>query len=495
MRKVLTLTLTVIVCMCTLLLASCDDFSVVITPNNGTTNNAPDHVHTEVIIPAVNATCTEAGLTEGKKCADCGEILQQQTPTDKLEHTPIIVDGYASTCSTEGLTDGTKCSVCDKVLVEQTKIETVPHEPGEWITIANPTKTEDGCKQLLCNVCNDPYEEIVIPNTGSNGLLYELNSTEDGYVVVHVGNCTDTEIVVPREYKGLPVVEIGEAAFASWDAENAQPIDSSITSIILPNTITTINAYAFMGTSINEIIIPDSVTKIGGAAFAYSRLYTIEFGDGITSIPDTCCAYSECLNTVILGSNVVNIDATAFYGCTIISRWHMSAEQASNHNIVAMAYDLTYTNNGYATHPSVGVYLYTDGLGGSDMDSEGRYLMVWGVVDTSITEFTLPDGYALTLYGTFKGCESLTTVHLGEGVEHVMDFTFADCTSLTTVYLPSTLKTIGQFAFSTDSNITDIYYNGTYEDFWTNVEIPPYTDFPYYTEGITWHFSDRTITN
>ena len=76
-----------------------------------------------------------------------------------------------------------------------------------------------------------------------------------------------------------------------------------------------------------------------------------------------------------------------------------------------------------------------------------------------------------------------------------MDFTFADCTSLTTVYLPSTLKTIGKFAFSTDSNITDIYYNGTYEDFLTSVEIPPYTKFPYYTEGITWHFSDRNVTN
>ena len=42
--------------------------------------------HTEEVIPAVAATCTEDGLTEGKKCAVCGETLVAQEVIPALGH-------------------------------------------------------------------------------------------------------------------------------------------------------------------------------------------------------------------------------------------------------------------------------------------------------------------------------------------------------------------------------------------------------------------------
>ena len=42
--------------------------------------------HTEEIIPAVEATCTESGLTEGKRCSVCGTILTEQVTTPAFGH-------------------------------------------------------------------------------------------------------------------------------------------------------------------------------------------------------------------------------------------------------------------------------------------------------------------------------------------------------------------------------------------------------------------------
>ena len=42
--------------------------------------------HTEEVIPAVEPTCTETGLTEGKKCSVCGEIPVAQKETAALGH-------------------------------------------------------------------------------------------------------------------------------------------------------------------------------------------------------------------------------------------------------------------------------------------------------------------------------------------------------------------------------------------------------------------------
>ena len=56
----------------------------------------PKLPHTEEIIPAKKATCTGTGLTEGKMCSVCGEILvaQQSTPLEKHNYE----DGACTEC-------------------------------------------------------------------------------------------------------------------------------------------------------------------------------------------------------------------------------------------------------------------------------------------------------------------------------------------------------------------------------------------------------------
>ena len=109
-------------------------------------------------------TCTETGLTEGKKCSVCGETLVAQEVVDALGHTEEIVLAVAPTCTETGLTEGKKCSVCGETLVAQEVVAALGHTE-EIIPSVAPTCTETGLTEgKKCSVCGETLvAQEVIP--------------------------------------------------------------------------------------------------------------------------------------------------------------------------------------------------------------------------------------------------------------------------------------------------------------------------------------------
>ena len=79
--------------------------------------------HTVVTDPAVPATCTTDGKTEGSHCSVCKETIEQQKTIAAKGHTIVKDSEIAATCTTDGKTEGSHCSVCGEVIQAQ---QTVP---------------------------------------------------------------------------------------------------------------------------------------------------------------------------------------------------------------------------------------------------------------------------------------------------------------------------------------------------------------------------------
>lgn len=128
--------------------------------------------HTEEIVEAVMPTCTESGLSEGKHCSVCKEILLAQETVPALGHAKVVDQAVEATCSQTGLTEGAHCDRCEQVLIEQQTTPTLNHTEGETVeqNRVEPTCTEQGSydKVTYCAVCGEVIRRrpMRIPATG-----------------------------------------------------------------------------------------------------------------------------------------------------------------------------------------------------------------------------------------------------------------------------------------------------------------------------------------
>lgn len=318
------------------------------------------HTHTLTLVGEKQASCAEEGNIAYYVCDGCGkwfsdadgksEITDKESVSVGLQahafkngkcekcgtahgckYTPTVTP---PTCIQQGFTTYT-CECGASYIADYT--ETVDHDyfngkcricGGEHDckytdAVTEPTCTERGFTTHTCD-CGASYIDGYADALGHDyidgecsrcghcnytvGLAYSLSDDGTYYICTGIGESTDTEIIIPSMYNGLPVTEIGRNAFIDC---------SQITSVTLHSGITLIDNYAFSDcANLREIIIPNSVEEIGICAFRGCKSLTeITLQDGLTKIGSG--AFRECVFTeLVVPDSVTSIGNYAFYGCS-----------------------------------------------------------------------------------------------------------------------------------------------------------------------------------
>ena len=145
----------------------------------------------------------------------------------------------------------------------------------------------------------------------SEGLRF-ISKGDGTCYVSGIGTCTDTIIIIPPvSQDGDRVISIGDRAFYCC---------RSVTSITIPDGVTSIGSSAFYDCSLRGITIPSSVTSIGSSAFYGCGYMTrITIPDSVTSIGSFAFYNCQSMTRITIPDGVTSIGPSTFYNC-----WRMT---------------------------------------------------------------------------------------------------------------------------------------------------------------------------
>ncbi len=185
----------------------------------------------------------------------------------------------------------------------------------------------------------------------------------------------------------------------------------SLTSVVIPNSVTKIEEYAFLDcASLASITIPDEVTSIGDYAFdgCYS-LTSISIPESVTSIGISAFWGCRSLTSVNLPERITKIPDFAFAGC-----WRLASIEIPK-SVTSIGFQAFHYCN-------------------------------------DLTSVTIPNSVITIDKDAFSGCSGLTSVTIPASVTSIGDFAFYDygqCGNLTSVTNRSKIpQYVDYYAFS-----------------------------------------------
>ena len=281
------------------------------------------------------------------------------------------------------------------------------------------------------------------------------------FIIVFIFNNNDNKSKELKEIKiSDSVSKITESKFADY---------SNLENVEIPNSVTEIGRYAFVGcSSLKEIKIPNSITKIDDGVFescinlenveipnsvieigkgtfaGCSNLAEIKVPDSVTVIGDSAFARCSSLKKITIPDSVVKMEGSIFAGCSSLKEI-----------IIPKSIKRVGENTFYrceklekATIPE-------------SVISIGNRAFSYC---SSLREIKIPSSVTSIQKGTFSYCSSLREIEIPNSVTMIDNSAFSYCSSLEEVKIPNSVTFIGQSAFLLCDNIYICCNKGSYAE-------------------------------
>ena len=311
----------------------------------------------------------------------------------------------------------------------------------------------------------------------ANALLYDYDKTTMTATVK--GNKETGEVVIPETVElysqTYTVTEIG--SFTNC---------TGMTSITIPNTVTTINWDAFAGcSSLTSITIPSSVTVIGSNAFARcTALETIIYNAKNCAMPGNAAApfYNRSsVKNVTIGKEVEVIPSQLFEGCDGIETVIYNAKNCKIPNTNSYPPFYKKSSIKYVTIGNEVEVIPANLFSGCDAiysviynaknctlpsiaseapffnKSSIKYVTIGNEVEAipsslfplcyGLSSVNIPNAVTSIGESAFYGCTGLSSVTIGKSVTSIGNLSFQECSGLTSITLPNSVTSIGDLAF------------------------------------------------
>ena len=322
----------------------------------------------------------------------------------------------------------------------------------------------EGCSSLTSVTINDDVTSIgSYAFYGCTG----LTSVTIGNSVTSIGdyafnNCTGlTSVYYTGDIAGWCGISFGNSIANPLCYAGKLYIDGQlVTDLVIPDSVTKINAYAFYNCSmLTSVTIGNSVESIGESAFEdCTGLTSVTIPDSVTSIGSY--AFSGCTAEIIWGENpeITSIGNNAFSGY----KGNLIVIPDSVTSIGDRAfYDCTGLTS--LTIPdsvtSIGSYAFYNCTGLTSVTIPDSVTSIGSYAFyncTGLTSVTIPDSVTSIGYSAFYGCTGLTSVTIPDSVTSIGEFAFEDCTGLTSVTIGNSVESIGSSAFYGCTGLTSV---------------------------------------